>query len=239
MTATAVLAGAGSALLTVLQVSSPSQVSAFPRTCPPDELYTYYGVETKDYFGYSVAGVEGDLDGDGVNDFIVGVIGDDAINNATYYAGLIKVYSGATGALIFENNGDQPGDRLGRAVAGLGDLNGDGVPEVAAGAANTDLNGSESGTVRIYDGATGAVWREHYGDQTYDKMGWAISNAGDVNADGIDDVVAGARMFSDGVTPWGPATSASTPDSMARLSGRSWEIRPTTSTASASMVWGT
>lgn len=174
------------------------------QVCAPVQLYTYTGEDTKDYTGYSVDGAGGDLDGDGVPDFLVGSVGDDAINNSVTYTGTMRVYSGASGALLYQMWGDLPGDRLGRTVAGLSDLNGDGVPEIAAGAANKDVNGIESGMVRIYDGATGTVLRDHYGDSTYDKVGWAINDAGDVDGDGVRDVVAGARMYSDGTTPWGP-----------------------------------
>jgi hypothetical protein len=74
-----------------------------------------------DWFGIDVDGV-GDVDGDNYDDFIVGAMGADAD------PGYAKIYSGQTGAEI--QSLTLPGGRFGEAVDGLGDVNGDGLPDV-------------------------------------------------------------------------------------------------------------
>ena len=88
-------------------------------------------------FGSSVAGV-GDLDGDGFGDF--------AIGSRTAYPsnlGQVEVRSGATGTIIFSATGTVPSQRLGTSVAGGGDWNGDGVPDIIAGAPEDRQYGNE------------------------------------------------------------------------------------------------
>jgi len=152
--------------------------------------YTFYGDDSLDYFGQAVQAC-GDVDGDSVPDVLVGVIGDD---NTAFYAGAVRVYSGADGALIYERCGDFQGDRLARSVGGPGDLDGDGRAEFVAGAANSDVNGPCAGMVRVYDGSDGSIRFEFLGDGDHDELGWSVNGAGDVDDDGVADVIAGARQ---------------------------------------------
>src|SRR5205814_9701215 len=76
-------------------------------------------------FGFAVAAA-GDLDGDGFADFLVGA--------PLTTTGAAYAYSGRTGALLFTFAGDAAGDEFGGALAGAGDLNRDGVPDIVVGA---------------------------------------------------------------------------------------------------------
>ncbi|MEO0424945.1 MAG: integrin alpha, partial [Pseudomonadota bacterium] len=80
-----------------------------------------------DSFGF-VAESLGDLDGDSTPDYIVGAPGFPAGASS----GKVYVYSGATGALLNAIEGS-PGDALGFSVVGLGDVDGDQVPDYATG----------------------------------------------------------------------------------------------------------
>src|SRR5690606_7810044 len=110
--------------------------------------------------------------------------------------------------LLHEFTGLAAGDGFGRALAGAGDVNQDGVPDVVVGAPYTALGLSTSvGRVAVFSGATGGVLLSKYGEpspgllQVGDQLGVSVDAAGDVDADGYDDVLAGttnAFFFTQG-----------------------------------------
>lgn len=155
-------------------------------------LYTFFGDGSSDFLGTSVAG-GGDVDNDGFADLVVGVPLDD---DSGLNAGSARVFSGQTGAVLHQFNGDGAEDGLGTTVAGGGDVDQDGYADVIAGAPLDDDQGSASGSVRVYSGFSGAVLHTFFGDGPGDWFGWSSSRAGDVDQDGFDDVIAGA-LFDD------------------------------------------
>jgi hypothetical protein len=112
------------------------------------ELHKFTGSSGDEYFGIAVGGA-GDVNADGYADLIVG-----QTNSQTYYAwasGTAHVLSGIDGSLLYwldEGSGGPwfYGDQFGRAVAGAGDLDGDGFGEVIVGAPRDDPGGLERGT---------------------------------------------------------------------------------------------
>ena len=105
---------------------------------------------------------------------------------------------------VFE--GEAASDRFGTSVAGLGDVNGDGYADVAAGAPHADPNGPSSGLVRVFSGRDGKeLWRLE-GDSASDWFGFSIAGTGDVDGDGFGDLVIGSPM---GTPPQGSATVVS------------------------------
>src|SRR5262249_61898441 len=103
------------------------------------------------------------------------------------------VFSGADGSLLLtltDPNEDE-GNRFGYAVAGLGDVNGDGVPDMLIG--TPKLNASEDlpdvGAAYIFSGANGSLIRQlNSPAQVLNaRFGSAVANAGGVNYDGVTD----------------------------------------------------
>ena len=106
--------------------------------------YTCHGESAS--FGQSVDSI-GDVDGDRVTDLVVGEPGSLTAGPGT---GCLTVWSGKNGNGRLTFSGDQPGDSLGVWVSGLGDVNGDGCPDLAAGA--LPLGNIRPGYVRVFSG---------------------------------------------------------------------------------------
>jgi FG-GAP repeat len=154
--------------------------------------------------GAALAAV-GDLDGDGVTDIIAGVphhIGDPDAKEEIL-CGKALVFSGKTGALLFtlEDPTEEENGRFGAAVAALGDVDNDGVADLLVGVPGKDIGGEDGvpnvGLAYVFSGGTGKLIRtvnhpDFGGAEAGAGFGSALANAGDVNHDGVSDMVIGA-----------------------------------------------
>lgn len=161
------------------------------------EIGTLTGVAGS-LFGYSLADA-GDFDGDGFHDLLVGAPGD-----ALSYGdrkGAFYVYSGNSRdtdflTLIGSRVGAD-GDRMGFSVAGVGDLDGDTLDDVAIGIPGY---AKDTGRVDTYHrdlfGLTALLWSES-GTQAGAQFGFAVASAGIINSpsDSIGDVIVGEPYF--------------------------------------------
>jgi hypothetical protein len=138
--------------------------------------------------GFSVAGIS-DVDGDGHADILVG----DPMFSAPApsYKGQAFVFSGSNGALLFHVTGDTVADEFGYSVAGVGDIDGDGVPDWAVGATQDSDSSNGSGFVRLFSGATSAVIRTYITKGFHKRFGQSLVNVGDINGDGVPDLLIG------------------------------------------------
>ena len=157
-------------------------------------LFTFTGDAAGDQAGEAVAGA-GDLDLDGTPDLLVGLPRADVGGAAG--AGRARAYSGATGALLFELAGSEPGELLGLAVSGAGDADADGTADFAVGAPGHDLFGIDSGRALLVSGQSGAPLREFHGDDRDHALGRALAGPGDLDGDGFADLAAGAPQGTD------------------------------------------
>jgi hypothetical protein len=110
------------------------------------KLEQLYGQDDYDHFGETVAAA-GDVDHDGVPDALVGAPSDGF--STISQEGWIFAFSGRTGDLILEYEGDFWGGRLGSSLDTVGDLNGDGTAEIIAGAPFSDDHATDDGRATI------------------------------------------------------------------------------------------
>lgn len=179
------LSGAAFSQSTVLTIAAPSGSSTF---------------------GQSTA-IVGDVNGDGVKDIIVG----DAAYNS--FTGRVNVYSGATGGLIYTYQSGSLGYSFGKSVAGVGDINLDGRDDFIVGAPQDQCDCAFlGGFARVYSGINGSlIYQLSWGSESW--AGWAVSAAGDANADGVPDFMIGIPGFPIWSTGTGRATVRSGADS--------------------------
>ena len=155
---------------------------------------TLAGTTSGGEFGWSLDGA-GDVNGDGYNDLVVGADYISAGNGAAYvyYGGPSGVSSSGASTLSGSGAG-----YFGFAVAGAGDLNGDGYDDIAVGA---PYHSSSVGRVYVYHGGSAGLVSSVVAtlsgsSGTGENFGWALSGAGDVNGDGFDDLAVGASGYS-------------------------------------------
>jgi hypothetical protein len=170
-----------------------------------------------DFIGFSVSGA-GDINGDGIDDLIIGAPAKD--QGTAYGAGASYVVFGKTSGFTslldvttldgtngFRINGTASYDQAGNSVSGAGDINGDGFDDLIVGARFADQNGSYSGSTYVVFGAAsfgatlelssldGNTGFRLDGDANF-VSGFSVSGAGDINGDGFDDLVSGAPNAS-------------------------------------------
>ncbi|MBF0098960.1 MAG: FG-GAP repeat protein [Magnetococcales bacterium] len=174
------------------------------------------GTATDDWFGRGISAA-GDVNGDGWDDLIVGAAYADP--NAISAAGSAYVIFGNStgfsadfplssldGINGFRLDGVAADDRTGRSVSTAGDMNGDGFADLLIGAQRADVNGTDSGACYVVFGKSssfapslelaaldGSSGFRIDGMAAGDKFGFSANGAGDVNGDGLDDLIIGAK----------------------------------------------
>lgn len=136
--------------------------------------------------GHAVAGV-GDVNADGYADVAVAAPLDDALQNRV---GAARVYSGRDGSVLFTFRGQPTSDHFGACVAGVGDVDGDGVPDIGVGA--PEMGTGLPGNCSIFSGRTGARIRFVAAAAHMDMFGVSMCAVGDLDRDGSADFAVGA-----------------------------------------------
>ncbi|MCK4579056.1 MAG: FG-GAP repeat protein, partial [Candidatus Marinimicrobia bacterium] len=167
--------------------------------------------------GHSVASA-GDVNGDGYVDIIVGAPG---YSNGQFEEGRAFVHLGSPSGLsqspAWTAENDQIQAHFGQSVGTAGDVNRDGYSDIVIGAPDYDAGPTDSGSVYLWFGGTnvdtglgpsGTWYNANWvgtGDQGHSHFGYSVGTAGDVNGDGISDLIVGAPYYDDGVENSGRA----------------------------------
>jgi flagellin-like protein len=166
------------------------------------------------YFGDTIEGI-GDLNGDGVEDIAVG-------NPVSYDGGVLNgaiwiMFLNTSGGVIneykinesrFGNGNELEGDVFGASIANIGDLNNDGVQDIAVGEPFSDDGGNDNGAVWILflNNSGGVIDEYKINESRFGNgneldggiFGSSIANIGDLNNDGVQDIVVGEGRNDDG-----------------------------------------
>ena len=167
------------------------------------------GIDAGDSSGFSISAA-GDVNGDGIDDFVIGArsVGPGesyVVFGSTAGFGASLELSSLNGSNGFVMTGIDGGDGAGFSVSGAGDINGDGVDDLIIGAYLADPNGTQSGESYVVFGSSigfaasfelsalnGSNGFVINGIDALDGSGGSVSAAGDINGDGIDDIIIGA-----------------------------------------------
>jgi len=140
-------------------------------------------------YGFALASAS-DFDGDGFDEFLVGAPGLPTVFPVIIPA-RVDVISGQTGQVLVSAT-TLSIEQLGYSVAGMDDVNGDAIPDFAAGANASDFAGQDAGRVYAFSGADGSIIWFTDGDAAQDAYGQSLARIEDVDGDGTADLLAGA-----------------------------------------------
>ena len=136
--------------------------------------------------GAMFTSVVGDVDGDRVPDVYAADFSNSARGPAT---GRVYVHSGADGRRLLALTGEGPGDGFGIGSADVGDVNRDGFDDLLVGAWQFSGSAPSGGKVYLYSGKDGALLRAITGRVPGETFGFDATGVGDVNGDGVPDLL--------------------------------------------------
>lgn len=162
----------------------------------PDQNYAIAGFPTS---------YAGDVNADGFDDVIIGV--NSYTNTKTKQGMAVAFYGSADGLSLTPDwaaYGENAKDAFGHWADKAGDVNGDGFDDVVVTAISyeTDITEANEGAAYVYYGSALGLndaysWKTE-GNQQEANYGYCASGAGDINNDGFDDIVIGAKYYTDG-----------------------------------------
>lgn len=176
-----------------------------------DADYSFVGEYAGDYAGYHASGA-GDVDGDGLDDILLGSIHSDAggDNAGKAYLILGSSLGAAADFDLAEADhsfvGEAANDHASVSASAAGDVDGDGLGDILIGAWANDDGGSDAGKAYVILGSSltpgeinlSEADHQLTGEVDLDYAGVSVSGAGDVDGDGLDDILVGAPFSDEG-----------------------------------------
>ncbi|MCP4711969.1 MAG: hypothetical protein GY869_25390, partial [Planctomycetes bacterium] len=169
---------------------------------------SFSGEDDLDSAGWSVSGA-GDVNGDGYDDFLIAALYDE---DGGTDAGQTYLLLGKNDGWTLDTNlsladasfiGENAYDQSGWSLSSAGDVNGDGYDDFLIAARANGDNGTFAGQVYLILGKAGgwamdtnlsAADASFIGESADEQAGYSVSDAGDVNSDGYDDILIGAHQ---------------------------------------------
>lgn len=189
--------GFGTALGGKTTDGKPILMVGAPGVANGGKVYVYHGIKKKTTFtieaddtgrrlGGMFMSVVGDVDGDGQQDVYASDFANAALGNST---GRAYVHSGKNGKQLYVFTGEGPGEGFGIGVADAGDTNNDGYDDLVIGAWQHASSAPSGGKVYVYSGKDGRELRTLTGQVVGETLGFDATGIGDVNGDGIVDLL--------------------------------------------------
>ena len=209
--------GSGYGAIYICFMNTDGTVDSYQKISKTDGGFTGYTPYLNENFGESIT-LLGDLDNDEVDDLVVSAPNANGVNDK----GSIYILFMNTDGTVKDNQKIAHGegglseylgnyDRFGYSIAGLGDLDGDGIEDVAAGIPRDDDGGNDHGAIIILflneDGTVNSEQKISDTEGNFtgtldsgDNFGRGLANIGDLNNDGVIDLAVGADYDDDGTT---------------------------------------
>ena len=174
--------------------------------------YAFIGENAGDYAGYTLAKT-GDIDGDNLNDILIGAYGNDDGGSQAGKVYLVLSSSLGSSTTIDLSNadyafeGEASGDYAGYSIAGFDDVNGDGSGDILIGAYGNDDGGSSAGKAYLFFGTSlgssslvdlSQADYSFVGEDYGEYAGYSVSDVSDIDGDGLDEIVIASPENDDG-----------------------------------------
>ncbi len=206
--------GAISGAVYVVLASSLDTMGTFSLA---DADYKILGESERDYAGYALSSA-GDVDGDGLDDLLVGASGHESGGRFAGAAYVILASSLASdpptdlSQADYKFVGESTENWAGYSVSTAGDVDGDGLADLLVGADGDEGGWQAHASYLILGGSLGSTSTldlsqadyKFIGESSYDYAS-QVSTAGDVDGDGLDDIIIGAGGRDEGATNAGAA----------------------------------